>query len=246
MEPRTETASAFTPRIGEEGPGAPQLSVWALVALLAGLVSAVAMISPLLWSVAGAALVLCVVVKIYLSHQRGNLGGSQLATIGLALSLIFVTAAPARQFLRQWNIRQQSADVGSEWLHYLVRKEPYNAYESMRPVSMRRPLSSQLEWQYTADKNEAQAYAYFLNNSLVKAISLLPPRVQVRHYETEKIETNSEGADIISDVFALTWQGKDDKPESMLVRLEIERQVDPTRVAGLWRILNHEIVSRPK
>ena len=246
MEPRNETASAFTPRIGEEGPGAPRLSAWAVVALVAGLASAVAMISPMLWSVAGAALVLCVVVKIHLSHHRGNLGGSQLATIGLALSLIFVTAAPARQFLRQWNIRQQSADVGSEWLHYLIRKEPYNAYESMRPVSMRRPLSSQLEWQYTADKNEAQAYSYFLNNPLVKAISLLPPRVQVRHYETEKVETSSEGADIISDVFALTWQGKDNKPQSMLVRLEIERQVDPTRVAGLWRILNYELVSRPK
>lgn len=272
METPPQTVPAFTPRYGEEGPGRPRMSAWAPVALLAGLVSAVAMIGPMFWSIAGAALVLCVIIKIHLNHHRGELAGERLATLGLALSLIFVTAAPARHVIRHWHLRQQSADVGTEWLYYLVRKEPYNAYESMRPVAMRRPLTSQLESVYASDKNEALAYSYFLNNPIIKAIGLLtapppepetaakdngdngkenentkwqpPRRVQVRHYQTESIETNSDGADIISDVFALTWDGHDGKPESMLVRLQIERVVDPTRVAALWRILSYEVVKQ--
>jgi len=263
METPPHTAPAFTPRYGEEGPTGPRLSAWAPVALLAGLVSAVAMINPMFWSIAGAALVLCVLVKLHLNHYRGELAGDRLATLGLALSLIFVTAAPVRHVIRQWHLRQQAADVGAEWLYFLVRREPYNAYESMRPVALRRPLMSQLESVYASDKNESQAYFYFLNNPLIKAIGLLtappdldepaqgqtekwqaPKRVQVRHYQNESIDTNSEGADIISDVFALTWDGQDKEPQSLLVRLKIERVVDPTKVAGLWRILSYEIVKR--
>ena len=182
MNQPTETGSAFTPRTGEEGPGAPRLSLLSVAALLAGLLSAMAMVSTLLWPVAGAALVFCVLVKINLSHQRGVVTGEGVATVGLALALMFVTAAPTHYALRQWKIREQSAEIGREWLQFLVggQPEPYSAYESLRPVAIRRPLSSQLELQYASDINDAQGYSYFLNNPLIKALGMLPRSVPVK------------------------------------------------------------------
>src|SRR5205085_1257484 len=117
------------------------------------------------------------------------------ALFGLALSLIYVTAAPASYLLRQLHIAQQSAVVGTEWLNFLLVRppQPTSAFESMYEVKHRYPFQPQLLELYKTDLTRAGQYQGFLNTELIKALQLLPGSPQARYYLTEKVEAGTEG-----------------------------------------------------
>jgi hypothetical protein len=212
MNLNSPAETALSSATEAEAADPPKLSVLGVAALLVSPAGIVAMISLLWWPVAVAALVFGVLVKAYLARNRDTLRGEALATLGVAVAMVFVIASPTRFFLRRLYIADQAADIGREWLQYVIRDQPYNAFESMRPVPSRRPLSESLVWHYASDPKESKDYFDFLNNpppksadepqekppdksteespnkSLIKALMLLPKQpdhpIEVRLYKT--------------------------------------------------------------
>ena len=81
------------------------ISGWALAALFIGLVSFVALFHPLLWSVPMAGVVVSLIALLRISHADVPLVGRKAALIGLAFSLLYGVAAPARVASRDYWLR---------------------------------------------------------------------------------------------------------------------------------------------
>ncbi|MCE9546142.1 MAG: hypothetical protein K8T25_11560 [Planctomycetia bacterium] len=254
MDNQTSPAPAFSEPAAVDVIQYRPLSLWGVSGLLAGIASTIAfwgpmlwpVARPLLWPVAGLMLLVSVVAMIYLTRERGAVGGTRLASVGLFLSLLSVTAAPTHFLLREWHLREQASTVGAQWLMFLLARQPYDAFESMKPASSRRPLGRPLLDQFAADKGEAYVYEQFLNSPLVKALSLLPiSSTRIEHYETESIDPSPDGSDVISDVYAVSFL-ENGKKKSFFVRLELERREDESTVSGIWRVMNYQGGIRPR
>src|SRR5688500_10904316 len=78
------------------------VSIMAVLALLLGVASALALVHPFLWVVPPVAVVLSILAIRAIDAPDSNLTGRRLAIAGLALALLFGLWAPSRVLTRQW------------------------------------------------------------------------------------------------------------------------------------------------
>lgn len=105
------------------------LSGWAIVALLIGLSSAVAVIHPLLWIVPLVGVVIAAVALVRMKQSEMPQLGRTPALIGLALSLIFGAAAPTHWFSRNQWLKARAERLGDEFFADLKAGHPEKAFD---------------------------------------------------------------------------------------------------------------------
>src|SRR5436853_7787623 len=77
------------------------VSGWAVAAVIVGILSATALINPLLWLVPAVGIGIAVIAMWRISRSRGELTGWNMALLGLLLSLMFGAAGPGRTISRR-------------------------------------------------------------------------------------------------------------------------------------------------
>lgn len=102
------------------------LAPTAVVALVLGLVSATALISPLFLAVAGAAVGVALLALARIGRSEGHLTGSLLALTGIALAVAFAVASLVRVEVRDAYYLRQTTDVGQRFVALLASQQ----YES--------------------------------------------------------------------------------------------------------------------
>jgi hypothetical protein len=100
-----------------------QFTPLAVIALLLGMASVLALIGPLFFLVPAAAIGVALIALGKIRQSDGALSGGGLARTGLALATIFIVAALVRGEVRDRMLREQAGDAAVRWLRLMTAGE---------------------------------------------------------------------------------------------------------------------------
>ncbi|MBN2578969.1 MAG: hypothetical protein JXB10_08255 [Pirellulales bacterium] len=123
------------------------LSVSAVVGLVLGLLSPLALAAPLLWGFPLTGVLVSLWSLWRIRRQATIVTGRAVALWGLALSLVFAAAGPADWFVTRWRIEKEARQFAKLWFELLAREQPERAYQLTLSPKLRQPLDDRL-WQY--------------------------------------------------------------------------------------------------
>ena len=120
------------------------LSPHAMVGLVLGLLSAVALLDPLAWLLPAAGIVVSLIAIVRIARNPQTFTGQKLAWTGLALSLLFAAAGPTDWYLYRYLVRREALAFARPWFQLIGEREIHKAYLlSVEPHS-RLPLDISL------------------------------------------------------------------------------------------------------
>jgi hypothetical protein len=117
----------------------------AIVALLVGFLSPVALAHPLLWIVPLGGLVLATAALLTLARHGGEMTGHRMATWGLCLSLFFGGWGVGQVALRGWILQSQAHALAEHWLTLWQAGEFEQAHQLTIPSTDRQPEGTDLK-----------------------------------------------------------------------------------------------------
>jgi len=127
-----------------------QLAVWSVPL---GFLSALAMVSPLLWFVPLVAVTFALGGLRQISRSN-DLTGRRLALLGLGLAVLFGTWGMTWTLSRQSVINRQSREHASQWLDLMRNREYMQAHQLTLGFFKRTPVGTSLEEHYAAPASE--------------------------------------------------------------------------------------------
>lgn len=212
-------------------------------ALALGLLSTLAVTSPLLWIIPALGSIVSVLALREIRERHDILSGRNVALLGLTLSLLIGTATVSRYLTRTWWLRGEAQQVSQLWFQLLAEGEPHKAHQlTVGPLS-RQPLDESLWDYYRTAPKASEAIGTFVDDPLVRAMLDLRGSGQVRYWAT--VEQISQGATRLSlgtdqfrQIYCVTFSDDSGKT-SFFVELVSERTIDHASRQSGWQILNY-------
>lgn len=206
----------------------------AVVGLIFGLLSPLALIDPGLWIFPALGVVFGVWALRRIEKNAPELTGRGMAVVGLTLSLLLASAAPADWLVYRKKLREEAREFSAEWFRCLAHDAPHRAYQFTLPPSARRLGESNLWSVYRDSPRLRQHLESYVTTPLVRTLLALGPRAQVRFYDTVSQNTFN-GNDQVEQLYAVTFEEAGEK-KSFFVDVHTERIRLDTGVSG-WRIV---------
>src|SRR5271157_5065738 len=128
MSTSDRSSSPMFDAADEEVVGYRALSSLAVVGLLAGLLSPLAMLDPLLWMVPLAAVILSGLALRWIAVRSPELVGRPAALAGLMLGAAFLVAAPVDVLVYRYFLRQQAREFAGMWIDAVRQGAVYQAH----------------------------------------------------------------------------------------------------------------------
>jgi hypothetical protein len=176
------------------------ISVTAIVAAVLGLLSPLAMLHPVLWSIPLAGIAVALTAFRQLKTDGDQLTGRKAALLGLALCLIFGAASTARYFGRGYFVRREAHQLAMEWLGYLQANDRLKAHQWIYDPGMRAPLDDALPAYYERNPDQQKSLADFVAAEPVRSLLALSKDATITPLGV--IDHTTEGArDIIIEQF---------------------------------------------
>ncbi len=219
------------------------VSIAAVLSLVFGLLAWMAMISPLLWIVPAAGVALAAWALWSIGASDGALIGRNVALAGLALSLLFGTAAPAAAWSESWWLRREARPVAEHWLALLRDDQPHQAHQLTLPPAQREASPGDV-WNYYRNSDEArEGLQHFVQEPVVRTLLALGQKAKFRYWGTRG---HAQEGDVqhVSQYYAVTYP-KDGQPVTFFLELALQRTLDPLSGQAQWRISGYEGGVRP-
>ena len=204
----------------------------AVLGLIFGLLSPLALVDPMLWWIPALGVVLSV-WALRRIKKSDSLTGRKMAVAGLMLSLLFAAAAPTDLLAYRRMVRNEARQFSSLWFQFLIHDEPQKAHQLTQSPVMRHFLDDHLWAFYRSDPRLRQQLENYVKIPLVHTLLALGPKAQVRFYDTADQTQDGDG-DMVTQLYAVTYE-EDGEKKSFLVALEMMRQKLATGEAG-WHI----------
>ena len=219
------------------------LSTLAVVGLIWGLLAPLAMIHPLLWGAPLLGILFSGLALRRIARYAPALVGRKAALLGLTLSLLFGTAAPANRLVYRWLVRREGRQFAFQWFGFLARGQPQKAYQLTLAPKYRQPLDDKLWDFYREGPRWQEELEHYVARPLVRTLLALgeqarasgepirsgPTQVAmgekavVRYYQTTSQWQTGEG-DRVVQVYAVTYQDdQGDERKTFFVALNLQR-----------------------
>jgi len=223
------------------------LSVAAVVALLLGLVSFTALLTPMLWAVAFAGVVVSIFAWVRIHRFDPPLTGKTAAIIGLVLSLFNSAAGPAHWYVRRTLLVQEARQVAELFLDFLKQNQPHKAHQLSLAAAQRSPLDDNLWTKYAPGTSARKDLEDFLDRREVRAIILLAkdPRTLVRFFDVEGVWREND-EDRVALSYAVTYVDPQDKKRTFFVEIALNRYSMRTQPVSDWYISNISSLTPPR
>jgi hypothetical protein len=223
--------------------GYQAVSGLAVLGLLFGLLSPLALLAPAFWlaPLVGIALGLMALARI--AQEAPALIGRKAALAGLLLSVVFAAAAPTQWFTYRWLVRREAGVFAMAWFDMLRQREPHKAHQLTDYPTSRRPLDDSLWDYYTNDWPLCQEIRGYVEQPLVRTLLALGNRAEARLYQTENQAIGGDG-DLVRQVYAVTYQEQGAK-KTFFVRMDLERVGIRQQRQSAWRVQHAEGGIRP-
>jgi len=206
------------------------LSGLAVVGLLLGFLSALAIVHVGLSFIGGAAVLCCLAALVRIASAPSEISGRGLALAGLVLAILMTTAGLAREVTEQRLADIQSRTVAVQWFEYLKQGQPHKAKELENSGTGRRSLDETLWDEYLSSATTYEGLETFVAQPEILALLTLGDRADVRHYQCLKADSDS-----VTQVYAVTYTD-DGARKSFLVEVFLKRNVFPQFGTSSWRV----------
>lgn len=156
------------------------LSLWAMAALVLGLLSGIAVFSPLLGIVPLAAIGVGCHALWRISVNSDRLSGRWMAIAPLILAPLFLGWGVSRDFSRRESLYEHAREFTDDWLGILNRKETYLAHQLRVTGKQRLDLHMNMEVAYQGNETASDDFKMFVSQSPIKEILAAAPAVEFR------------------------------------------------------------------
>ena len=193
----------------------------AVAALILGLASVLALITPVLWFLPVLAVITGLAALLRIKHNPSTLIGRKAALIAIALGVTFGVAAPARAISRGIWLGARAQRFADAWFDFLRAGQSYHAHQLTRPAGRRLPLDEHLPDRYT-DADLEEEFEGFLRRPVTASLLRLRDRA-VLSYLGSDITYSTASEDVVKLRYELA---EPDKPEPIPVSVTLLRTVD--------------------
>lgn len=198
----------------------------AFVALLLGLVSAVAILGKPL--VAFSVLTVGVALWALRPSRHGPPVGRWAAVTGLLLAVFFGAWGWSQAEVRQRALVQQATRFGHDWLSTLAQGEKEVALELSNHVESRQPETMPLKQYYATEERAKESLQTFLDQDEIQRVLQGGPGQQWQPVG-QPVVWQRHGADYVSIKWHETTRGD-------YYRTNLVRHWDPKQLVGQWRL----------
>jgi hypothetical protein len=205
----------------------------AVLALIFGLLSPVALIDPLLWAVPLLGLLFSVWALRRIKRYAPAMIGRKAALSALALSLLFAAAAPADWLLYRKLVGDEARQVADLWFRCLLDDQPQKAHQLTMAPQFRQPLGNKPWDFYRGNPRWRQALEDYVQLPLIRTLLALGPRALVRFYQTAGQARDNEN-DAVDLLYAVTYEESGER-KSFFVSVRLLRTKLASGGAD-WRI----------
>ena len=225
-----------------------RLCVPALISACFGLATFLVYFTPWFFFLGVIAILLSFIALWAIRNAEGLLTGTPLAYFGLCCAVVALVSVSvfwqayqhgvrqeADQFFRLWFATFQQGDMPREEAYQLIvsqAKEFHSVYAS------RSQAADVDEWWKGQYKDLHRDVHQYVENELIRVLLALGDRATISHYKTIGI-TTEPAWDIVSSVYAVTFQSEWGETETFFVRISGRRMFPPEwsdfRDAG-WRL----------
>ena len=209
---------------------------WAIWGLVLGLLSAVALLSPVLWLAPLFGIAANAMALRRLSREN-NRAGRPAALLGLGLSVLFGMLPIARITTDYILLRNQPRELADRFLEYLRQDDPRRAL-MLRVVPDARMSLDDDEAIRLFFRNNVEArsdLAKFVHLPVPRTLLALGKRAQIRYYANMGVGTDGDRAQV-HYWYTVTFDDESGNKKTFLVGLNMDRK--PTRNPDLnpWRV----------
>lgn len=207
----------------------------AIVSVLLGLASPLAIFQPLLAVVPILGLLTALVAFVKIGGERAR-SGRGVALVGLVLSTFFLALPLARYASAQFMLRGQAVPVASEFLERLRQQRPEQALLLQMAPDYRPPIDDGL-WSYYRNDEEARTQLEaFVKQPFVRMLLALGPDADVKFLKVNGIGAGNQLA--LADLhYTVTFTDEDGQRKTLIVGILLERRAQPMNAElNPWRI----------
>ncbi len=216
----------------------------AVLGLLLGLFSTLALLVPTLWIAAVAGVVVNVVALRRIANRSPALVGRKAALVGVTLSALFFAAIPADWLTYRWLLRGEARKFAAMWFDYLRESQPHKAYELTVAPPVRDSLGDNL-WEFFREgRDERSMLVNFMHKPAVGALIALKGNATVRYYDTE-LQWSDTDVDHVYQSYAVTFPDSDGL-KTFFVGLVMDRLSEGSTKHSYWQISRVESAIKPK
>jgi hypothetical protein len=160
-------------RSAVEAPEYQSLSVLAIISLVLGAASLVALAAPLLLVLGGAAIGFGLLALSAIRRSEGAMTGANVARLGMALAVAAAAAIWVRGALRDSLMKGQASAVAQTWIELLADQQFEDAREMMSNAAIRSLLPDPMTRQtpLTAEEADNISLRRLQNDPLTKALA---------------------------------------------------------------------------
>lgn len=216
----------------------------AVVAVLLGAISPLALFAPFLWVLPLGGLVASVAALRAIGAVVPPMLGRTGALAGLALSLIFGVAGPVDWACYRWQIRREATQFAMQWFDFVRQREPHKAFQLRLAAETRSPLDDALWQVYYEGSDLRQMLEDFLNDKTVRTLMALGDKATIRYFDTEAQEGEGE-SDLVDQSYAVTYPAPE-RPTTFFITLHMQRSRPRDSDRAFWRIISHRGGVRPR
>ena len=219
------------------------VSMLAVLTLVLGLASALALAGPVLLFIPG----ICVLIGLFawrsIASSDGSLAGRNVILWGLAFASFFTAMSLGRVLTQRALVVRDAKQISETFLSLLLANHPEKAHQLQLLEHVRQPTGTSLWLHYRTTPDDYDALRRFVDAPLIHALLSLGPKAKVRYYDTEDI-TESAGRTYVVLLYTVTF-GEQGKPQTFFARLTARRDIDVETGILSWSIDNYESGVRP-
>ena len=226
----------------ETNPDYRSVSGLAIVSLLLGIASPLAMVAPLLFAIPLFALGLSLLTLAKIRASDGQLIGRKAALVGLGLAVASLCAAQSRLVMANWLIGERARPVAEQWMTLLLQQQKELAYQ-LTVAAEQTPSREAIAAAPQLAKAPETAWKTFLNAPVVQKIQTMGGDAQVRFLRTLSSHRERQDRYVVLQRYSVTSLGNGTPPETIVVQLALARRDSWERddTPG-WRVDQYEQV----
>jgi hypothetical protein len=224
----------------------------AVIALILGLLSPLALIDPFLMIVPILGVIFGVLAIRRIKSNTTAMAGRKRAILGILISLFFIAAAPLNTWWQSHILFRHARQLSDAWFKHLLDNEPEKALEMTYippPVRTRNWRTGELDEPPPA-RTRQEELDFFIKATAADVLLALGPRAQIRFYQDGDISETRTGHSVTL-FYAVTYDsepaaGIPPERTSFFIKNTIEQFIGKFGAPDVWKLKACDGGARPE
>jgi hypothetical protein len=216
----------------------------AVVALIFGLLSPLAVVHPSFWVIPLAGILLSLLALRQIARDVPARIGRKAARVGLAISMVSIAAGVSMKTTRCLMLDAEARRFTGYLFRYLRQDDAFRAHQLCQLPESRKPLNDPAWDARSLGPSAQRDLVEFVSRDEIRALLRLGDRARVRFYDTER-RWREQGNELVKLAYAVTYDDAGQK-KSFFVRVVAERVEDPETGHAYWYLADLDDPIRPE